>query len=187
MRLKDAILHVMDRDVLKSVVNDFELVEADRRSVASMRECVAQSQHATPEHLLAYLYETQVKDVCTLIGIDSTGRRGALVEMLLGLPHDPSSQLENPATQGSNTSRLEARPGTDGNGPGQSRTKTKARKGKDKEITRYGYSDLKEPRTPETGHTPLLPADEQSVSLPGCRSITQVSGFILIEDLEITR
>ena len=153
MGLKDAILQVMDRDVLKSVVNNFELFEVDLRSVASMRECVAQSQDATPEHLLAYLYERQVKDVCTLLGIDSTGRRGALVQMLLGLPHDASSQLENPATQGSNTSRLEARPATDGHGPGQSRTKTKARKGKDKdkEITRYGYSDLKEPRTPETG------------------------------------
>ena len=40
MGLKDAILQVMDRDVLKSVVNDVELIEADRRSVASMRECV---------------------------------------------------------------------------------------------------------------------------------------------------
>lgn len=156
MGLKDAILQVMDRDVLKSVVNDFELVEADRRSVASMRECVAQSSDTTPEYLLKYLYETQVKDVCTLLGIDSTGRRKALIQMLIDLPPDFSSQLET----------LSPKAATDGHGPGQSRTKTKARKGKDKEITRYGYSDLKEPRTPETGHTPLLPADEQSVSLP---------------------
>jgi|GEM_PF-3205527 len=35
-----------------------------------------------------------------------------------------------------------------------------------KKVTRYTYDDIKEPRTPETGHTPLLPADEQVVTLP---------------------
>ncbi len=37
---------------------------------------------------------------------------------------------------------------------------------KSKKVTRYTYNDVKEPRTPETGHTPLLPADEQVVTLP---------------------
>lgn len=36
----------------------------------------------------------------------------------------------------------------------------------EKKVTRYTYGDIKEPRTPETGHTPLLPADEQVVTLP---------------------
>jgi len=31
---------------------------------------------------------------------------------------------------------------------------------KPKRVTRYTYDDVKEPRTPETGHTGLLPADE---------------------------
>lgn len=35
-----------------------------------------------------------------------------------------------------------------------------------KQVTRYTYDDVKEPRTPETGHTALLPADEQVVTLP---------------------
>ncbi len=35
-----------------------------------------------------------------------------------------------------------------------------------KKVTRYTYDEIKEPRTPETGHTPLLPADEQVVALP---------------------
>ena len=58
MGLKDAILQVMDRHVLRCVVNDFELTGADRRSVGSMRECVAQSHVATPEFLLEHLSET---------------------------------------------------------------------------------------------------------------------------------
>ena len=40
--------------------------------------------------------------------------------------------------------------------------KTKAHK----TVTRYTYAQVKEPRTPETGHTALLPGDEQVVTLP---------------------
>ena len=36
----------------------------------------------------------------------------------------------------------------------------------EKKVTRYTYDHIKEPRTPETGHTPLLPTDEQLVALP---------------------
>ena len=36
----------------------------------------------------------------------------------------------------------------------------------EKKVTRYTYDEIKEPRTPETGHTSLLPADEQLVTLP---------------------
>ncbi len=36
----------------------------------------------------------------------------------------------------------------------------------EKKVTRYTYGDVKEPRTPETGHTPLLPAEEQVVTFP---------------------
>ena len=35
-----------------------------------------------------------------------------------------------------------------------------------KKVTRYTYDEIKEPRTPETGHTPLLPGEEQVVTLP---------------------
>jgi adenine-specific DNA-methyltransferase len=37
--------------------------------------------------------------------------------------------------------------------------------GNGKRITRYTFDDVKEPRTPETGHTALMPADEQVVEL----------------------
>ena len=43
---------------------------------------------------------------------------------------------------------------------GSRKTKT------EKKVTRYTYGDIKEPRTPETGHTSLLPADELVVTLP---------------------
>ena len=36
----------------------------------------------------------------------------------------------------------------------------------EKKVTRYTYEDIKEPRAPETGHTSLLPAEDQMVTLP---------------------
>lgn len=44
--------------------------------------------------------------------------------------------------------------------------KKNANGGKEKKVTRYTYENVTEPRTPETGHTALLPADEQVVTLP---------------------
>ena len=44
--------------------------------------------------------------------------------------------------------------------------KQTGKKGPETKVTRYSYNDISEPRTPETGHTPLLPGDEQIVSLP---------------------
>jgi adenine-specific DNA-methyltransferase len=48
-----------------------------------------------------------------------------------------------------------------------------ANKGKGKRITRYMHDEVKEPRTPETGHTGLLPDEELLVSLPMDNGWTQ--------------
>lgn len=44
--------------------------------------------------------------------------------------------------------------------------KIKTNGNKEKRVTRYTYEKVMEPRTPETGHTALLPADEQVVTVP---------------------
>ena len=36
----------------------------------------------------------------------------------------------------------------------------------EKKVTRYTYDEIKEPRTPETGHTSLLPGEDLVVTLP---------------------
>jgi adenine-specific DNA-methyltransferase len=83
MKLKQVILAVMDRDTLKAVVDDLEIEEVDRRSIEAMRAKVSRSHRATPEVLLDYLNERQVKAVCEEMGIDPKGRRNALLERLL--------------------------------------------------------------------------------------------------------
>ncbi|MCB9898691.1 MAG: site-specific DNA-methyltransferase [Planctomycetes bacterium] len=43
---------------------------------------------------------------------------------------------------------------------------TTRQKKTEKKVTRYTYDEIKEPRTPETGHTSLLPGEDLVVSLP---------------------
>ena len=61
MKLKQAILTIVDRDTLKAVVDDLEMEGVDRRSVKEMRAKVSRSRRAVPEMLLAHLSENQVK------------------------------------------------------------------------------------------------------------------------------
>jgi len=48
----------------------------------------------------------------------------------------------------------------------QDMARTPKKEKPEQKVTRYTYDEIKEPRTPETGHTSLLPAEEQVVSLP---------------------
>jgi DNA modification methylase len=83
MKLKQAILSVMGRDALKGSVDALALDGVDRRSVDDMRSRLSRAHRATAEVLLQYLSESEVKDVCDLVGIPPKGRRGSLVDALL--------------------------------------------------------------------------------------------------------
>jgi hypothetical protein len=85
MKLKQAILTIMDPDMLKAMVGALELEDVDRRSVEDMRAKMARSRRAAPEILLAHLSEKQVKAVCELMGVSSKGRRRELMERLLNI------------------------------------------------------------------------------------------------------
>jgi hypothetical protein len=88
MKLKHAILSVMGRDALKGAVDELELEGVDRRSVEDMRGRLSRAHRATPEFLLQYLSEGEVKEVCDLVGVAAKGRRGALIEALLDTDGD---------------------------------------------------------------------------------------------------
>jgi len=83
MKLKHAILQVMNRDTLKAVVDELELDGVDRRNLQDMADHISRAHRASPEFLLEFLYEPQVKEICELMGITSAGRRKALVHKLL--------------------------------------------------------------------------------------------------------
>jgi len=146
----------MDRDQLKLATDGLNIANVDRRSRDDMAAALSRKHRATPEFLLQFLSEAQVKDVCELVGISAVGRRAALIESLLtsekegagdDLPQENDTAVAGAEPIGTNVS-----------------SKT-SRRNSEKKITRYTYEDIKEPRTPETGHTSLLPAEEQTVTL----------------------
>jgi hypothetical protein len=97
MKLKQAILTIMDRETLKAVVDDLEIEDVDCRSAEDMRSKLSRRRSAEPAVLLAHLTEKQVKAVCEQMGVRSKGRRKELMERLLNttgteeqLPAKPS-------------------------------------------------------------------------------------------------
>src|SRR5512145_557832 len=82
MKLKHQMLSILDRDVLKTLIEDLEIEDVDLRSYESMTDKLSRSHHATPEILLEYLSEKQVKTICEEIGVNATGRRNTLIKRL---------------------------------------------------------------------------------------------------------
>jgi hypothetical protein len=83
IKLKQNVLAVMDREALKKVIADLGLEGVDRRSYDAMIETLSRARRAKPTLLIEYLSEKQVKAVCEIMGLTSTGRRKALVNILL--------------------------------------------------------------------------------------------------------
>jgi len=82
MKIKRQILEIMDRDVLKDVIETLEIDDVDLRSYKAMSDKLSRSHHATPEFLLEYLSEKQVKSICEEIGVNPIGRRKTLIKRL---------------------------------------------------------------------------------------------------------
>jgi hypothetical protein len=157
MKLKQAVLQAMDRDLLKSVTDELGIDNVDRRSREDMITAISRKHRATPEFLLQFLSEAQVKNVCELVGVLAIGRRGALIECLL------TSEKED---TGDNSPQMNDTTMFEGERKNANVGQNRSRRNSEKKVTRYTYDDIKEPRTPETGHTSLLPAEEQVVTLP---------------------
>ncbi|MFC2171911.1 site-specific DNA-methyltransferase [Acidobacteriota bacterium] len=83
MKLKRAILYTIGRDTLKRVVDDLEITGVDMRSTTEMAAALSRAHRATPEVLLEYLGESDVKIVCEACGISSVGRKNVLIKTLL--------------------------------------------------------------------------------------------------------
>lgn len=152
MNLKRQILSQMTRDQLKEVIEAFDFADVDKRSAEAMRARLSRAHRITAAVLLERLSEAEVKDLCDTLGVSSVGRRAALVERLL---KPEASEFELKADDAPMTKEPSPAPG---------RPQRQARG--EKKVTRYTYEDIREPRTPETGHTSLLPGDELVVNLP---------------------
>jgi DNA modification methylase len=83
MRLKPHILAAASTACLRQIAEDFELSVADKRKRQALIEAISSARRCQPENLLGYLGEPEVKDVCEAAGVDSKGRKNALIARLL--------------------------------------------------------------------------------------------------------
>ena len=98
VKVKHAILEVMNREALKAAVDLFDLDNVDRRSAKAMRSRLSRSRRANPMVLLANLRVADVRRVCELQGLSPTGRKQALIERLLGHAEPGESHKPQAAT-----------------------------------------------------------------------------------------
>jgi DNA polymerase-3 subunit epsilon len=89
MKLRKAIISILDRDSLKKICRDYE-AEVDYRSKEAMAQHLLRRKSILPKELFEYLKEDQVKAVCEACGLPSTGRRGKLIEKLLKIEEGPT-------------------------------------------------------------------------------------------------
>lgn len=83
MKLKPAIVDLVSTDTLRTIADDFELDVADRRKRDDLEAAVRRARRCSPEVLMPYLGEQEVKALCEQVGVDARGRKNALIERLL--------------------------------------------------------------------------------------------------------
>lgn len=94
MRLKPHILTVASTATLRQIVENFELSVADKRKRHARIDAISSARRCQPEDLLGYLGEPEVKQMCEAAGVDSRGRKNALIARLV----EATSPAPAPAT-----------------------------------------------------------------------------------------
>ena len=84
MKLKHAILEVMNRDLLRHAIAQLGMADGvDMRRTEAMRSRLSRAHRASPEVLMRMLPVALVRRVCDVRGVPATGRKAALVAALL--------------------------------------------------------------------------------------------------------
>ena len=84
MKLKRAILDVMDHDLLKKAVERVGLADdVDKRRTDAMRTRLSRTRRASPEVLIRMLHVADVRRVCEMQGLGTAGPKKALIEAVL--------------------------------------------------------------------------------------------------------
>ena len=96
MRLKPHILTVAGTATLRQIVEDFELSVTDKRKRQALVDAISSARRCQPEDLLGYLGEPEVKQVCEAAGVDSRGRKNALIARLVEAASPVSAPVTTP-------------------------------------------------------------------------------------------
>ena len=97
MKLKPNIVAVASAKALRQIADDYELSVDDKRKRQALVDAISSARRCKPEELLGYLNETEVKQVCEALGVESIGRKKALIARLLEAARPPPPPAQNPS------------------------------------------------------------------------------------------
>ena len=83
MSLKAKILDVLGLTDLKAAADAAGVAGVDRRSNRALRQALSRNRRVTTELLLGVMPEARVKALCEHLGVNSVGRKGALIRRLV--------------------------------------------------------------------------------------------------------
>lgn len=97
MKLKSNIVAVASTEALRQIADDYELSVDDKRKRQALVDAISSARRCKPEELLGYLNEAEVKQVCEALGVESKGRKKALIARLLDATSPQSSHAPTPS------------------------------------------------------------------------------------------
>jgi adenine-specific DNA-methyltransferase len=105
MRVKPHILNVASTATLRKIAEDFELSVNDKRKRQSLIDAISSARRCQPADLLGYLGGPEVKQICEAAGVDSRGRRNALITRLLDAASPAPKPVPAPALRRQSNTR----------------------------------------------------------------------------------
>ncbi|WDJ42677.1 DNA methyltransferase [Xanthomonas campestris] len=96
MRLKPSIIAFASTSMLRQVVHDYELSVGDKRKRQALADAISSARRCTPEELLGYLGESEVKQLCEAVGVESRGRKRVLIDRLLDAANPSPPTMPKP-------------------------------------------------------------------------------------------
>ncbi len=145
MRLKSIINTIASTSALRQIVDDYELIVADKRKRQALADATAAARRCGPEELLGYLNETEVKQVCEAVGVESRGRKNALIARLLEAvrPAPPPASKPARTTQIRMSNQLPTRRPMSDSKPAQESLQLVTPDGGTTNVERYEFEPIK--------------------------------------------
>lgn len=145
MRLKPHIITVASTATLRQMADDYELAVGDKRQRKSLADAISSARRCTPEELLGYLNETEVKQVCEEVDVDSRGRKNALIARLLDAasPAPPPAPKPSRNTQSRKINQASTRRPMSDTKPAQESLKLSAPESGIINVEKYEFEPIK--------------------------------------------
>nr|WP_295080753.1 site-specific DNA-methyltransferase [uncultured Roseateles sp.] len=145
MRLKPNIIAAASTSKLRQIVDDYELSVRDKRKREVLVDAISSARRCKPEELLGYLNESEVKQVCETSGIESRGRKNALIARLLEFasPAQPAEQKPPRTTQPRTFEQLPKRKPMSSIKPTQENLQLAAPEGSATNVEKYEFEPIK--------------------------------------------